>query len=135
MSNTQGMRYLSLDWIQKLSSCVASSESVAKACANHSLAITQVVTGGPEGDVVYHLVVANGVATFDAGAAPDEDARMEQSWETAVAVATGAINTQELFIGGKISVTGDLQKLIACQAVFTALDAVFETVRQETVYE
>ena len=50
-------------------------------------------------------------------------------------MATGTMNTQELLIGGKISVTGDLQKLIACQAVFVALDAVFETVRQETVYE
>lgn len=89
----------------------------------------------PPGDVVYHLIVADGAATFGAGAAPDEDVRMEQSWDTAVAVATGTMNTQELLIGGKISVTGDLQKLIACQAVFVALDAVFETVRQETVYE
>ncbi len=129
------MRYLSLEWIQTLSQHVANSAPVTDACAHHSLAITQVVTGGPPGDVVYHFIVADGAATFGTGAAPNEDVRMEQSWDTAVAVATGTMNTQELLIGGKISVTGDLQKLIACEAVFFALDAVFETVRQETVYE
>ena len=37
---------------------------------------------------MYHLQVGNGVATFGAGPASVEHVRMEQSWETAVAVAT-----------------------------------------------
>ena len=71
---------------------------------------------------------------FGAGAADPEDVRMEQDWETAVAVATGEMNAQDAFIGGHIRFTGDQQKLIEAQPVFGALDAVFSSVRQRTEY-
>ena len=49
-----------------------------------------------------------------------------QDWETAVAVATGELNAQEAFIGGRIRLTGDQQKLLDSQPVFRALDGVFQ---------
>ena len=57
---------------------------------------------------------------------------MEQSWDTAVAVATGALNAQEAFIGGQIRLHGDQARLLAAQPVFGALDAVFADVRART---
>ena len=71
---------------------------------------------------------------FGAGAADPEDVRMEQTWDTAVAVATGQMTAQDAFIGGHIRFTGDQQKLIDAQPVFGALDAVFSSVRQRTEY-
>ena len=50
---------------------------------------------------------------------------MEQDWDTAVAVATGELNAQEAFIGGRIRLTGNQQLLLESQPVFGALDAVF----------
>ncbi len=101
----------------------------------HRIGLTQVVSDGPEGDVTYHLVVGDGQASFGAGPADPEDVKMEQDWETAVAVATGELNAQEAFVGGRIRLFGDQQKLLDSQPVFGALDTVFATVRENTTYE
>jgi len=129
------IRYLSLAWIRELSREVAESETMRDLAAEHHIGVTQIVTDGPEGNVVYHLQVGDGDATFGAGPADPEDVRMQQDWATAVGVATGALNAQEAFITGKIAVAGDPQQLVAAQPVFGALDAVFASVRERTRYE
>jgi putative sterol carrier protein len=129
------IRYLSLDWINALSDEVATSEQLRTLAESHRIGVTQVVSDGPEGDVTYHLSVGDGDATFGAGPAEPEDVKMEQDWATAVAVATGELNAQEAFIGGRIRLFGDQQRLLDSQPVFGALDAVFASVRDRTVYE
>ena len=69
------MRYLGLDWIDALTSAVSQNATLADLATNHSIAVTQVVTDGPEGDVTYHFVVRDGEAAFGAGAATEEDVR------------------------------------------------------------
>ncbi len=132
MSET--VRDLRLDWLEELTSVVAQDEQLQKLAADHRIAVTQVVSDGPEGDVTYHLQVGDGVARFGPGVADPEDVRMEQSWETAVAVATGELNAQDAFVNGHIRLFGDQQKLLDAQPVFGALDAVFAEVRQRTEY-
>jgi hypothetical protein len=128
------VRYLSLDWIDALTRQVAESDELAGLAADHTIGVTQVVTDGPEGDVTYHLQVADGTASFGAGGAAPEDVRIQEDWETAVAVATGALNAQEAFIKGRILLTGDQQKLMDSAPVFSALDAIFSKVRADTDY-
>ncbi|MFN8021807.1 MAG: SCP2 sterol-binding domain-containing protein [Acidimicrobiales bacterium] len=128
------VRYLSLEWIEALTAEVAASAELEALAADHEIGVTQVVTAGPEGDVVYHLQVGDGAASFGPGAAWPEHVRMQQTWDTAVAVATGELDPQDAFIGGRILLTGDQQKLMASQPVFKALDAVFATVRERTEY-
>ena len=128
------LRYLSLDWINALSAEVAASEHMREVAQHHTVGVTQVVSDGPEGDVTYHLHVADGDASFGAGPAEPEHVKMEQSWQTAVDVATGELNAQEAFISGKIRLFGDQQKLLESQPVFGALDAVFASVRDRTDY-
>jgi putative sterol carrier protein len=129
------VRYLSLDWISALSDEVAASSHMREIAETHHIGVTQVVSDGPEGDVTYHLVVGDGQASFGAGPADPEDVKMEQDWETAVAVATGELNAQEAFVGGRIRLFGDQQKLLDSQPVFGALDTVFAAVREHTTYE
>lgn len=129
------LRYLSLDWINALTAEVAASDHIAEIATHHSVGVTQVVTDGPEGDITYHLVVGDGEAAFGAGPADPEDVKMQQTWRTAVDVATGDMNAQDAFINGHILLFGDQQKLLESQPVFGALDAVFATVRERTVYE
>lgn len=135
MVHDTSVRYLSLSWLRELSREVAESETLTGLAADHTIGITQVVTDGPEGDVTYHLQVGDGTASFGAGPADPEDVRMEQGWDTAVAVATGVMNAQEAFITGRILLFGNQQALMEAQPVFAALDAVFSTVRQRTRYE
>jgi putative sterol carrier protein len=129
------VRYLSLEWFRELSAEVAHSETLREVAEHHDIAVTQVVSDGPEGDVTYHLVVGDGSASFGAGPADDEDVRMEQSWSTAVAVATGEMNAQDAFINGHIRLFGSQEKLLENRAVFGALDRVFEAVGSRTRYE
>jgi putative sterol carrier protein len=129
------VRYLSLEWIDALRAEVAASDALVDVAAERRVGITQVVTDGPEGDVTYHLRLADGVAEFGAGPAEPEDVRFVQRWDTAVAVATGRMNAQEAFLGGHIALSGDRQALLDNQDVFGALDAVFATVRARTEYE
>ncbi len=135
MDDTATVRYLSLAWIRELTREVAESESIAELAQDHEIGVTQVVVGGPEGDVTYHLQVGDGEARFGTGPADPEHVRMEQDWTTAVAVATGELNAQEAFVTGRIRFTGDQQVLIDSQPVFAALDNVFSTVRERTLYE
>jgi len=118
-----------------MQSLVGASESMQTASQTHEIGITQVVTDGPEGTVMYHLQVGNGVAAFGAGPASVEHVRMEQSWETAVAVATEQVAAQEVFIKGHVRIGGDSQRIMDSLPVFAALDAAFASVRSETVYE
>jgi putative sterol carrier protein len=124
-----------LDWIEALTAEVAASDALRGLAGSVAVGITQVVTGTPEGDVVYHLQVGDGAASFGAGGAYPEDVRFEQDWDTAVAVATGAMNAQDAFIKGRITLTGDPQKLAAAEPVFRELDGVFSSVRERTSYE
>lgn len=128
------VRYLSLEWIDALSREVAASAALGELAAAHTVGITQVVSNGPEGNVLYHLQVGDGCAAFGPGAADPEDVRFEQDWDTAVAVATEQLNAQQAFITGRIRLTGDQQKLLESTPVFQALDAVFTTVRARTDY-
>lgn len=129
------VRYLSLDWIHELTREVDESDTLATLSRDHTIGVTQIVTGGPEGDVTYHLQVGDGAAAFGAGRADPEDVTMEQDWATAVAVATGDLNAQEAFVTGRILLYGDQQALMDAQPVFGALDTVFSTVRERTRYE
>jgi len=128
------IRYLSLEWLEALTVEVAASATLQQLASEHTIGVTQVVTDGPEGTIVYHLQVGDGSATFGAGSAFPEDVKMEQAWETAVGVATGELNAQEAFIRGRILLTGSQQKLVEAQPVFGALDAVFTSVRERTEY-
>jgi len=128
------IRYLSLEWLDALTTEVAANAELQDLANQHTIGVTQVVTDGPEGTVVYHLQVGDGVAAFGAGQAFPEDVRMEQTWDTATSVATGALNAQEAFIKGRILLTGSQQKLMESQPVFAALDSVFRSVRERTDY-
>ena len=128
------IRYLSLEWLEALTAEVAASATLQQLAGQHTIGVTQVVTDGPEGTIVYHLQVGDGSATFGAGSAFPEDVRMEQTWETAVGVATGDLNAQEAFIKGRILLTGSQQKRVEAQPVFGALNAVFTSVRERTEY-
>lgn len=129
------MRYLSLEWIDAVHESVSSSTALRDLARGIDFGITQVVTGGPEGDVVYHFTVGDGSAEFGPGPAPREDVRLEQSWQTAVDVATERMGAQDVFIRGHVKVTGDVQKLVDSQRVFGPLDEAFAAVRSLTVYE
>jgi putative sterol carrier protein len=128
------IRYLSHEWLAALTAEIEADPTVTNAAVGHRLDVTQVVTDGPDGDIVYNLHIENDEVFFGPGSAEDEDARFVQSWDTAVAVATGALPAQEAFIKGLIKLTGDQQRLVEAQPVFAALEPIFTRVKAKTDY-
>jgi putative sterol carrier protein len=113
---------------------VAANDALQALAVQHTVALTQLVTDTPHGDVMYHLAVRDGVAKFGTGAAPHEDVRFTESWTTAVAVSTGELNAQEAFIKGAIRFAGNHQALIDASDVFAALNPIFDEVRASVDY-
>ena len=128
------IRYLSPEWIAAVSDSIAASTALQSLGDKHAFGLTQVVSATPFGEVRYHLQSGNGAVTFAVGDAKPENVRFSQSYETATAVATGAMNSQEAFINGHIRFSGDHQCLIDAQEIFALLDDVFTSVRSQTDY-
>jgi len=127
------VRYLSDEWISAVAHEVGADPAVAAAAVGHTVAITQVVTDSPLGEVTYHLVCADGRVHFGAGPAPS-DVTFRQSYDTAVAIARGELNAAESFITGKVRFSGNHETVIAAQPFFAALDSVFTRVRARTTF-
>jgi len=124
--------YLSNEWINAVAEGIRQSSEIAAIARDNSVAITQIITGTPHGDVTYHLDSRDGKISFAVGAAATSDIAFTQDWQTAVGVATGKINAQEAFISGKIRFKGDHERVIATQPLFLALDVVFTSVNANT---
>jgi putative sterol carrier protein len=134
MQPSTEIRYLSLEWIDALTEAVAGDPELAELAAQHSVGLTQVVEDGPEGTVTYHLQLDGDGARFAAGPAEPEHLRLMESWQTAVAVATGELNAEQAFLAGSIRLLGDPSLILGLQPVLAALHRVFERVAARTVY-
>jgi hypothetical protein len=129
------VRYLSLDWIEAISARAAQNTHLQSLASTINIGITQMVSDGPEDTVLYHLQVKDNAVMFGAGPADPEHVRLEQEWETAVAVATGEMAAEDAFITGAIRIGGDAQMLLQSQEIFAALDPIFDEVAKITVYK
>ncbi len=72
-----------------------------------------VVKGGPDGDVSYYWVLADGkLLEVALGENPDSEVTLTQTYEDAVKIAKGELDPNAAFMQGKIKVTGVMQKLM-----------------------
>jgi alkyl sulfatase BDS1-like metallo-beta-lactamase superfamily hydrolase len=123
-------RYLTPEWIDALASAADGLEGPPGV----RLTVQQRVTGGPDGDVSYHVVLEEGKVAVRAGEAAAPDVTFVQDHATAVAVACGELAAQAAFMSGRMRVTGDVQRLIDEKDALTGLDRVLAGVRAETEY-
>ncbi|MDH3538489.1 MAG: SCP2 sterol-binding domain-containing protein [Acidimicrobiia bacterium] len=115
------VKFLSEDWLTAANEALAGSAGYQAATSTTDLTLQFVVTDTPDGDVEYHVVMANGATTFTAGAVEGADATIRNNHETAMAVSKGDLNTQAAFISGKLKVEGNLAKIMMNQSALTAL--------------
>lgn len=76
------------------------------------LTLEQIISDGADVVGHYHLVLARGVASVHAGAASNPDITIKQDAETAQALRDGALHAQGAFLTGRLSVDGDIDKLL-----------------------
>jgi hypothetical protein len=131
----RGVRYLSPDWIDAAGRALAADDRLGAALAGVTLTVEQVVTGGPDGPVTWHLAIADGKVALAAGPAPRADVRLSTDYPTAAGVAAGELAAQRAFVEGRLQVGGDLSLLIAHQRALAAVDDALAPVRAETEYQ
>ena len=123
-------RYLSPEWFEEVNAAARQRQSTETA----RLTLQQVVTGGPDGDVRYWVRLADGAVAAGLGEAEAPDATISQSYDTAVAVITGAARVQTVRMTGDIRLSGNVAALIDHQEALQGLDAAFADVRRRTSY-
>lgn len=73
-----------------------------------------VVSGTPEGEVRYTLVIVDGrLASAALGTDPDAEVTCTQTYADAVELARGGLDASVAFMQGRVKVVGDMGKVMA----------------------
>jgi putative sterol carrier protein len=111
-------KFLTEEWLEALTEALNAHEGFRDAISDVDLTLQFEVSDPPEGLLGrYFLSVGGGVATAGAGDASDADASITSSYESAVAISKGELNTQMAFMTGKVKVGGNMGKLMMHQAL------------------
>jgi putative sterol carrier protein len=108
-------KFLSQEWASDVTSALNAHDGFRNAIGTADLAIQFNVSDSPDGEVDYFLQAGGGRAEMGVGALESPDVTVKQTYETAVAVSTGELNTQTAFMTGKLKVSGNLAKLMMHQ--------------------
>lgn len=126
------MQFLSPEWLDQLAATAASSDDLRRAAAGVTVAIRQVVTGAPGGDVDYVVRLDRGqVSVRGDGAA---DVEITEDYATAAAIGQGLLTPAAAFAGGRLKLGGRVGLLVEHAPVFSALGRVFAASRAATTY-
>ena len=109
-------KFLSEKWASEVTNTLNTHEGFKNAIGAADLGIQFETEDGPEGEVNYYLSASGGVASMAIGDLEDADVTVKQSYDTAIAISKGDLNTQTAFMTGKLKVSGNLAKLMMHQS-------------------
>ena len=109
-------KFLSEEWAQDVTKALNNHEGFKNAIGAAELGIQFSVENAPDGDTDYFLKSSGGSTNLAVGTLDDADVTVKQSYDTAVAISQGELNTQTAFMTGKLKVSGNLAKLMMHQS-------------------
>ncbi|HSJ71513.1 MAG TPA: SCP2 sterol-binding domain-containing protein [Acidimicrobiia bacterium] len=109
--------FLSDDHFSAAQDALNNDAGFQNSIANVTLAVQFDVTGAPQGDLSYHLKIADGTAVTSPEPLPDPDVTVGSDYETSKAISKGELNVQMAFMTGKIKVGGNMAKIMMHQNV------------------
>ena len=117
------VQFLSEEYVAAANEALGGHAGFVGAIAGVDLAMQFQVTDMPEGgDVVYYVDIADGGANVGLGELDEPDVVVKNSYETAVGISKGDLNTQLAFMTGKLEVSGkNVSKLLLNQAAVNEL--------------
>ena len=127
-------RYLSAEWLDAVGRAASASDELRRSTRGVRFTVQQRVTGVPEGDVTYHVVVDDGSVDVRPGEAEQPDVTFIQDHATAVGIGTGTVSAQAAFMLGRLRVAGDLPLLVTHRDAVAGLDTALASVREDTEY-
>jgi hypothetical protein len=150
-------RFLSEAWFEEIESARADgSDPSGSENATHPadrLVLQQVVTGTPEGEVSYLVVIEEGRARVErppaasgaeqpatgggdraGGDRAGVDLTITCDWQTATAIAQGGLSTQRALMQGRLRVRGTPTAVLGRSLQLANIDPVPPEVRKNTTY-
>jgi putative sterol carrier protein len=109
-------KFLTEEWAQDVTTALNNHEGFKNAIGAADLGIQFTTEETPDGDVDYYLKSSGGSTNVAIGTLDDPDVTVKQSYDTAVAISKGELNTQTAFMTGKLKVSGNLAKLMMHQS-------------------
>jgi putative sterol carrier protein len=122
--------YLSPAWVQAfnaalegldLTEAITAASTGSVTASRGTFGVTQIVTGGPDGDVRVVLSVDQGRITLEVdptGGRPS-DVTIVVTYADALSLARGELDPADALAAGRVRVRGELAVLVAGQAVLT----------------
>jgi putative sterol carrier protein len=112
--------FLTDEWLDALETALSGHEGFTSAIGGVDLTLSYQVTDPTEDRLsAYTLTLDNGSVSVDSGGSDTADATISSTYETAVAISKGELNTQMAFMTGKIKITGNMGKLLQHQRIMT----------------
>ena len=88
----------------------------ALAAAGGTIRLGRVITGGPDGEVRYTAIAADGSVTYVPGVADDVDVMLTDTAANARAIVRGELDPNAAFMRGRTKVVGATGPLLALLA-------------------
>lgn len=127
-------RFLSAEWLEQLAVAAAASDDLRRASAGTTVAVRQVVSDGPDGDVDYVVRVDRGTVSITSGAEGLTDVEISEDYATAAAISQGLLTPAAAFAAGRLKLGGRVGLLVEHAPLFAAVGGVFAAVRATTTY-
>ncbi len=108
-------KFLTEDWASDVTTALNTHEGFKNAIGAADLSIQFNTSDAPEGEVDYYLRASGGSTELGIGSVESPDVTVKQSYDTAIAISKGELNTQTAFMTGKLKVSGNLAKLMMHQ--------------------
>ena len=125
-------QYLSPEWFDQMSAAAAAFRPDEP--HEGTVTLRETITGGPNGDVTYLMVIDSGTVSIELADDAVADVTFTQDYETAAALHRGELTTQEAFFAGRVRVAGHLNTLLDNAELLQGIAPVFAEVRSSTTY-
>ena len=119
-------RFLSAEWAEQVTAAIAERSGADPAMTGVELAIQFEVEQAPDGSTArYYLDLDRSVASVRLGTVEHPDLTVRTEYATASAISQGTLKIQTAFFSGKLSISGNVAKLLLNQRALDHLaDAV-----------
>ena len=125
------VKFLSPEWADALKAALNANEDFQKAAAGQKATIQQVITTA-DGETHYWIRIEDGSIDLGVGDAEGADATINQSYETAVALAKSELSAVTAYMIGKIKIAGNMGLLLGLQGALAQQPPAMATI--ETQY-
>ena len=124
-------KFLSDEWATAVTAALQTHPGFTSAIANADLTLQFNISDTDDGEKTYYLKAADGSADIVLGTTDAADVTVGQTYDTAVAISKGDLNTQTAFMTGKLKVSGNLAKLMMHQNAITQMQSAVKDIEVE----